>query len=130
MRGTDLRKELALKLIKLVLSHRNKKPLYLNYPDDISLGIYQRLHDFCGTNLADLSYACMLKMLRGDPDYFMFSVVTYALMDMQWNYPQSCAKSKAFLKFAKCWLQLVQNCGFFELPPGMKECLVGNGEEK
>lgn len=103
---------------------RQNRALYLNYSDDMSLSIYQKLHDFCGTELADVSYKCMLRMLQGDPDYLKFSAVTYALMDMQCNYPQSCAKSTSFLQFAKYWLEQMEFADIFDLPPTMKESLL------
>lgn len=125
LRGSTLRKKIALQLIKLVVSYRQKKPLCLNYSDDISLGIYQRLHNFCGTELADLSYVCLFKMLQREHEYLTFSALTYALMDMQWNYPKPCAKSENFLKFAKYWLQLAQDSNICYLPQGMIECFAG-----
>lgn len=118
------RKNIALQLVMLVTKYRNTKDLYLDYPQDTCLSIYQKLHEFSGTELAEISYSCMLIMLAQNSDFLTFSSVTYALMVMQYNYPQNCATNGSFLKFAKHWFHYARLANIFDLPQGMEECIL------
>lgn len=129
IKGNDSRKKLALHFIQSILRFREEN-LYLDYSDDILLSLYQKLHEFCGTELADVAYDCMWKMLNTNPQYLSYSVFTYSLMVMQWSCPQPCADSSAFLEFAKLWFGLVEKFNIFDLPSVMKKCVLWENSEK
>lgn len=123
-KGSIERKKAALELTKLIITHRNTRNLYLNYTHNTCLAIYQKLHDFSGTELAETSYTCMLRMLAQNPHFLTCSVVTYTLMLLQWDFPLSCANSTSFLKFAEYWFRVVHRTDIFDLPQGMEECIL------
>lgn len=119
-----MRQMTALKLINLIVRCRRVKEIYLNYAESTSLCLYQKLHEFRGTKLAKICYACMTYMLVGNPDFLTFSAVTYILMEMQWKYPECCVTSSDFLLFARLWFSYVRQKNIFDLPRGMEESIL------
>lgn len=128
IKGSNFRKGSALQLIKLIIDFRPNK-LYLDYRDDNVLEVYQKMHN-SGTELADISYTCMYKLLKKNLKDLMYSNYTYALMKIKLNYPLPCVKGDAFLKFAKRWFSRIEKENVLELPLGMKEIILMKIEDE
>lgn len=112
-----------MKLIKEIVKRWRSKNSFINYEEKNANSIYVALHTFCGTELAEIAYSCMLILLKGNSSLARLNV-TYALMIMQWQHPMTCANSNGFLNFADHWFFRIKTDSSFDFPPEIQKCFL------
>lgn len=127
LQGSKDRLPPFLNMFQLILKHRKRYQLYLDYAEDTQIDLFHKFLALGRTDLGDRVHVCLSHFLKlPKSPSIPFLQTSFVYVEMHCEFPVSVTYTREFLLFFKLWLKRIKATKILEFSRDVVEDFIAH----